>query len=128
MGMDYQFAGSASYDRFDREIMALAQAFGGELNSDFQKRMNDIQCKEIHPFGIINVSEEDRRADKFVFPSGFDKIIAHWLNYPFDEVSAANTKHIYSILNVQPWVGSISSQICTELQQCCENECGWNIC
>lgn len=26
---------------FDREIMAVAQAFGGKLDSDFQKRMND---------------------------------------------------------------------------------------
>lgn len=128
MGMDYQFAGSASYDRFDREIIALAQAFGGKLNPDFQRRMSDIQSKVFYPFGTINVSEEDRQADKLVFPDGFDKIIAHWLNHPFDEVSAADTKHIYSILNVHPWVGSISYQICTELQQCCENECGWNIC
>lgn len=128
MGMDYQFAGSASYDRFDREIIALAQAFDGKLNPDFQRRMNDTQCKSIYPFGIINVSEEDRQADKFIFPDGFDKIVAHWLNHPFDEVSAMDTQHIYSILSMHPGVSSISHQIYTELQQCCETECGWNIC
>lgn len=127
MGMDYQFAGSASYDRFDIETIALAQALGGKLNPDFQRRMNNIQSKVFYPFGIINVSEEDRQADKFVFPDGFDEIIAHWLNHPFDEVSAMDTQHIYSILNIYPGMSSISPQIYTELQQCCENGCGWNV-
>ena len=29
MGMDYQYAGSASYPRFDRELCLVAEVFGG---------------------------------------------------------------------------------------------------
>ena len=31
MGMDYQFAGSASYPRFNDELKAVVELFGGKM-------------------------------------------------------------------------------------------------
>ena len=127
MSMDYQFAGSSSYEKFDKEIIAIAERFGGKLNLEFQKRINNLQPGHFYIFGITNVSEEDRKADKFVFPDKFDRILAHWLNHPYDILSVKDTKHIWRILQRNAWMRSISPQIYSEMYQCVENNCGWYI-
>ena len=38
MGVDYRYAGSASYPRFDREICEIAKIFGGEKTEDLIKK------------------------------------------------------------------------------------------
>ena len=40
MGMDYRYAGSAGYQRFDTEIYGVAKIFGGKLTDDYEDRMN----------------------------------------------------------------------------------------
>ena len=38
MGMDYSYAGSASYPRFDRELCEVAKAFGGIETEHLRER------------------------------------------------------------------------------------------
>lgn len=38
MGMDYQYAGSASYPRFDRELCEVAKVFGGIETAHLKER------------------------------------------------------------------------------------------
>ena len=40
MGMDYRWAGSASYPRFDRELCAVAEVFGGIKAEHLKERVN----------------------------------------------------------------------------------------
>lgn len=47
MGMDYQYAGSSSYPRFDRELCLVAEVFGGEKTEHLKERLateNEIPC------------------------------------------------------------------------------------
>ena len=39
MGMDFQYAGSASYPRFDKEVCAVAEIFGGEKTEHLKERL-----------------------------------------------------------------------------------------
>lgn len=38
MGMDYQYAGSASYPRFDRELCEIVKVFGGIETAHLKER------------------------------------------------------------------------------------------
>ena len=47
MGTDFQYAGSASYPRFDREVCAVAEISGGVKNRTFKKAFGNRRCKTL---------------------------------------------------------------------------------
>ena len=48
MGMDYQYAGSASYPRFDRELCEVAKVLGGVETAHLKERK---ETETERPFG-----------------------------------------------------------------------------
>ena len=108
MGMDYKFAGSASYPRFDREIQAIAEKFGGKLSERSQKRLdNDGGIN--YWFGFLSGDQSD--APKFIFPEGTDA-----------------TARVWELIRKYPEIEDISGQIWYEFESLVELGEGWNIC
>ena len=59
MGMDYQYAGSASYPRFDRELCSVAEVFGGVKTEHLKERE---ETENERPFGSDrNINREVKR-------------------------------------------------------------------
>ena len=133
MGMDYRYAGSASYSRFDEEITKVAEILGGKLNPEYQKLLDDIHRAEkenpnvFYAFGTLNASAKDRQAEKYEFPEEFDSIVKDWLNHPYKEQTIPDTIHIWEIIRDHPNVKEASEQIWYELQQCGVRGVNWYI-
>lgn len=128
MGMDYQHAGSANYARFDKEICEVAKVFGGALAEPYESRMESADTDHnIYGFGLLNVSAEDRNADKFVFPDGTPDIIADWLNRPYKYRNAVETREIWGFVSQHPQIAHISDQIWKELETLVYYNEGWLI-
>ena len=126
MGMDYSFAGTASYPRFDRELCALAKACGGMLSNELQERKDSISEGSIsHWFGFM--SGTDKIDVKFVFPPETDERLVHWFNNVYNDFSVADTAHIAKIILAVENVEDISYQICYELKMCWQLSAGWHI-
>lgn len=66
MGMDYTHSGSANYPRFDREICAVAEVFGGKKSENLKERKN---TENERPFGYWFgfLSSDDSDLPKFIF-------------------------------------------------------------
>ena len=128
MGMDYQYAGSASYPRFDRELCEVASVFGGKLSEHTEDIKNTENERPLgYWFGFI--SSDEQKDDKFVFPEGTDKTLVRWFNNIYSGCfSLEDTKHIFELIKQHPEIESISPQIWEELK--CLSECGdgWFIC
>lgn len=108
MGMDYQFAGSASYPRFNDELKAVIELFSGKMETS---RKHKDECA------------------KYAFPEGTAKVLCKWANKPYDELTVAETEKLYSILKTK-WneVEAVSEQIAYEFD--CLHSWGlcWSIC
>ena len=128
MSMDYQYAGCANYARFDKEICEVAKIFGGTLIEPYKSRMESADTKNhIYLFGLLNVSAEDRDADKFVFPDGTPDIIVDWLNRPYKCRNADETREIWGYVSRHPQIANISDQIWKELEMLVHCNEGWLI-
>lgn len=134
MGMDYRYAGSASYSRFDEEITKVAEILGGKLNSEYQKLLDDVHRAEkenpnvFYAFGTLNASAKSRQAEKYDFPKGFDPIVRDWLNHPYKEQTIPDTIHIWEVVREYPKIKEVSHQIWYELEQCGTRGVNWYIC
>ena len=69
MGMSYEYAGSASYPRFDEEVCAVAAVFGGVKTKDLKQR------EKAAPKGTLNwwfgsYISDDPNKPRFIFPNG----------------------------------------------------------
>lgn len=100
MGMDYSYAGSASYSRFDEELCAIAEVLGGVLTEQ----------------------------TKFVFPEGTNETIVKWFNNIYgDDFTVEETKTIWEYISKHPEIDEISHQIWYELKTCVELNDAWCI-
>ena len=126
LGMDYQYAGSASYPRFDREICEIAKLFGGvETKYLTDRRESEVEGTIGYWFGFL--SGGDPKEEKFVFPKGTNPILVHWLNRPYDFLDPFKTEELWGVISQHPEVKEISFQIWDELQNLAEyGEC-WSI-
>ena len=100
MGMDYVWSGSASYPRFEAELMEVAEIFGG------QRRIQ-------RPI--------------FIFPDDTNEILVKWFNQPYNDLTEEETKTIWEFISKYPKIENISWQIWNELKTCVELETGWHI-
>ena len=100
MGMDYGYAGSATYSRFFNELRAVAIVFGGIETENLQER--------------------------FVFPKGTNEILVRWFNNIYGEdFTAEETKAVWECVSQHPEIEDISGQIWYELEMLNEGNEAW---
>lgn len=127
MGMSYEYAGSASYSRFDEEVCAVADVFGGIKTKDLKRR------EEAAPKGTLNwwfgsYISDDPNKSRFVFPDYVNETVAKWLNNIYEPRTVEETKEIWKHIRVHHEIKDISSQIWNELRERYLRDEGWEIC
>lgn len=116
MGMDYNWAGSASYPRFDRELCAVAEVFGGIKTEHLKERE---ATENERPFGYWFgfLSSDDTNNKKFVFPKETNEVLVKWFNNIYGEdFTVEETKIIWECIKNHPEINEISHQIWYELE------------
>lgn len=117
MGMDYQYCGSASYPRFNDEVKAIVELFGGQLN---MYRKTQEKCTMVEYFM--------EKPLKYKFPHNFPFALKKWANDPYGKFTVKETKKIYKVLLAKAEeVKNISYQILEEFRCCVQDNCAWNI-
>ena len=126
MGVDYRYAGSASYPRFDEEICEIAKIFGGEKTEDLIKKEKNSSNESTldYWFGFL---KSDSKETNFVFPKGIDETLIRWFNDPYDIFDKKETKIIWDHISKHPEIENISDQIWDELEALTECGKGWYI-
>lgn len=127
MGMDYKYAGCASYPRFEREVCEVAKIFGGEETKHIKAR-KEIQNKESleYWFGFLNI--DDTKEQKIIFPQGTNEILVKWFNDIYSEnFTPEETKIVWDNISKHPEIDEISHQIWYELETLCEENEAWEI-
>lgn len=127
MGMDYNYAGSASYLRFDRELCAVAEVFGG-IKTELLKQHEETEGDRFLGYWFGFLSSDGSNEPKFVFPKKTDKLLVKWFNNIYCDFSVEETKAIWEYISKHPEIKEISSQIWEELESCVEDNAGWFIC
>lgn len=133
MGMDYRYAGSASYSRFDEEITKVAEILGGKLKPHYRELMDSVKKaesenpKRFFIFGTLNASKKSRNSEKYDFPAGFDKVVADWLNHPYKEQTIDDTLHIWDIIKYYPRIDEVAHQIWYEMKMLVQSKQNWYI-
>ena len=116
MGMDYQYAGSASYPRFDRELCLVAEVFGGIKTKYLKERETTENEKPFgYWFGFLSSDESD--LPKFVFPKETNEVLVKWFNNIYNDFTKEETKIVWDNFQKHPEIKEISWQICHELEQ-----------
>ena len=122
MGMDYRYAGSASYPRFDKELCEVAAVFGGMLTEELKKKKEKTPEGSLgHWFGVI--SSELPETEKFVFPETTNVVLVKWFNNIYGTFTEKETKEIWELIYQHPEIQEISSQIWNELKSLTEEPC-----
>lgn len=126
MGMDYQYMGSASYPRFDKELCDVAAVFGGIKTEHLKEREKSIDEKSLNYwFGFL--SSDDSKNPKFLFPEGTDEILVNWFNNIYELLLPQETKVVWEYVSQHPKIKELSPQIWGELENCAlYNDC-WYI-
>lgn len=127
MGMDYQWQGSSSYPRFDRELCAIAAIFGG-IKTDHLKERESTEGDRPFGYWFGFLSSDDQTSAKFIFPNGTDEILVKWFNNPYGDFTVEETKIIWENVSKHPEIQDISDQIWGELEALVEFEQEWDIC
>ena len=126
MGMDYRYSGSCSYPRFDREVTAVAQLFGGVKTEHLKNREeteNERPCG--YWFGFMSSDNSNKK--RFKFPEGTDEILVKWFNDIYGDFDEDETKHIWELIQTHPEIEEISWQIWNELKESVESNDYWYI-
>ena len=125
MGVDYRYAGSASYPRFDEEICEIAKVFGGEKTEDLIKRQENLSKEPIYYwFGFLKPNSKETN---FVFSKGTDETLVKWLNDPYAIFDEKEIKVIWEYVSNHIEIEDISDQIWFELKTSVECGKGWYI-
>ncbi len=126
MGMDYSWAGSASYPRFDRELCAVAEIFGGIKTEHLKNREN---TENERPFGYWFgfLSSDDTNKKKFIFPEETNETLVKWFNDIYGDFDSEETKAIWEEISKHPEIKEISSQIWYELEMLTQFNESWHI-
>lgn len=127
MGMSYQYTGSASYPRFDRELCEVAKIFGGVETAHLKERRETEGERSLgYWFGFL--SSDDSKEPKFVFPEGTDKTLIKWFNNVYNrDFTVEETRTIWENIYKHPEIEDISSQIWDELETLYEEDDFWKI-
>lgn len=126
MGMDYQFAGSSSYPRFNKELEGIVKIFGGVLKSEIQEKIKKIPEGSVEWWLGKPLTDDD--GEKYIFPETISSTFIKWVNHPYDDLSSEETEEIYEILLTrQEEVADISIQIMDEFYHLIEYGEYWHI-
>lgn len=125
--MDYQYAGSASYPRFDRELCEVAKVFGGIETAHLKERRETESERPLgYWFGFL--SSDDSKEQKFSFPEGTNDILVKWFNDIYSEsFTPEETKIVWKNISKHPEIEEISNQIWHELEALCEDNEAWEL-
>lgn len=126
MGMDFKYAGSASYPRFDRELCEVAKVFGGiETEHLKERKVTENERALGYWFGFL--SSDDSDIIKFVFPNGTNVTLVNWFNNIYNKFSVEETETVWKYIKEHPEIEEFSSQIWNELR--CLTDIGdyWDI-
>lgn len=133
MGMDYRYAGSASYSRFSYEITEVAKLFDAVETVDLINAKKKFEEKNLDENGnIINFDYffgygMDVK-HKYSFPNGTNETLVKWFNNPYGDYTVEETKEIYEEINKKrEEVEEISEQIMYELDRLVDNSDYWYI-
>ena len=127
MGMDYQYAGSASYPRFDRELCSIAEIFGGIKTEHLKEReVTENERPFGYWFGFLSSDSSD--LPKFLFPEDTNEVLVKWFNNVYDEFSEEETKIVWEHISAHPEIEEISSQLWYELEMLVKYDEEWSIC
>ena len=100
MGMEYTYAGSASYSRFNEELSAVAEIFNG-----------------------VQIGTRE-----FNFPKETDETLVKWFNnIYYHRFSPEETKMIWKLIKEHPEIEELSNQIWYELESCISCGDSWYI-
>lgn len=126
MGMDYRYAGSASYPRFDEELCKVAKVLGGIETEHLKERRDTENDRPLgHWFGFLSSDHSDKT--KFVFPDGTNETLVRWFNNVYDYFTAEETRVVWSCISEHPEIEDISDQIWYELYMLNKFNEGWSI-
>lgn len=127
MGMGYNYAGSASYPRFDKELCKVAEVFGGVKIEHLKNR--EFTENE-RPFGYWfgSLSSDDSGEDKFIFPECTDETLVKWFNNVYGDFTIEETVAVCMCFDKHPEIEEISSQIWQELGYLLYYGEAWDIC
>ena len=127
MGMDFQYAGSASYPRFDQELCEIAKIFNG-TESEHLKQRKEAQSKKTFGYWFGFLGSDKTEKPKFIFPKGTNEILVRWFNNVYNEnFTSDETKIIWENISKHPEIKEISNQIWEELEILCEENEPWRI-
>ena len=124
--MNYVYAGSASYPRFDRELCAVAEVFGGIKTEHLKdQELTEFEKPLGYWFGFLSSDNSD--VPKFIFPKDTDEILVKWFNNIYSFFNKNETKMIWDQVSKHPEIEEISNQIWYELKSCVECDDSWYI-
>ena len=127
MGMDYSYAGSASYPRFDRELCAAAEVFGG-VKTEHLKEREATENERLLGYWFGFLSSDDTDNKKFVFPKETNEVLVKWFNNIYGEdFTIEETKTIWECIKNHPEINEISHQIWYELETLVDCNEAWYI-
>lgn len=126
MGMDYCWSGSASYPRFDRELCAVAEVFGG-IKTEHLKEREATESERPCGYWFGFLSSDDSNEAKFVFPNGTNETLVKWFNNIYGDFTVEETKTVWEHISKHTDIEEISSQIWNELKVCNELNDIWYI-
>lgn len=130
MGMDYQYAGSASYSRFDEEFTNVASIFGG-IKTKYLKEKESKTSEGSIQWWFGAMSSDNSNKPKYLFPAGINETLVLWFNDPYGNhhtFTAEETKTIWECIKEHPEIKEISYQIWDELECLIECNESWDIC
>lgn len=127
MGMDYSWAGSASYPRFDRELCAVAEVFGG-IKTEYLKNREDTENERPFGYWFGFLSSDDANEKKFIFPEETNETLVKWFNDIYGDFTPEETKVIWGEISKHIEIKEISRQIWYELEMLTQFNESWYIC
>lgn len=126
MGMDYSWAGSASYPRFDRELCAVTEVFGG-IKTEYLREREVTESESPFGYWFGFLSSDDSEKTKFIFPEGTNSVLVKWFNNIYGDFTVEETKTVWEHISKHTEIKEISHQIWHELEMLTENNESWYI-
>lgn len=126
MGMSYQYAGSASYPRFENEIRLVANALGCAETDRIPELEGQAAAKPLGRwFGAMYGAGTEK--PMFQVPDGLPPAVGKWLNSPYAGLTPAETESVWNEIKKHARIQAFSPQIWSELEWLARWHEGWDI-